>query len=58
MSRKKLTIEAELENLQRESKHSAVAEWCAGKNIPARAIMPAAGVNVLVESVLLLPLAV
>ncbi len=40
------------------SKHKAVAEWRAGKNIPARAIMPAAGVDVLVESELLLPLAV
>lgn len=41
-----------------ESKHRAMAEWRAGKNIPARAIMPAAGVDVLVESALLLPLAV
>jgi 6-phosphogluconolactonase len=39
-----------------ESKHRAVADWRAGKNIPARAIMPAAGVNVLVESALFLPL--
>jgi 6-phosphogluconolactonase len=41
-----------------KSKHRAVAEWRAGKEIPARAIMPAAGVDVLVESALLLPLAV
>jgi 6-phosphogluconolactonase len=40
-----------------ESKHRAVAEWRAGKDIPARAIMPAAGVDVLVESALLVPLA-
>jgi 6-phosphogluconolactonase len=36
-------------------KHKAVAEWRAGKNIPARAIKPAAGVDVLVESALLVP---
>jgi 6-phosphogluconolactonase len=41
-----------------ESKHRAVAEWRAGKDIPARAIMPAAGVDVLVASELLVPLAV
>lgn len=41
-----------------ESKHRAVAAWRAGKDIPARAIMPAAGVDVLVESALLVPLAV
>ena len=41
-----------------ESKHRAVAEWRAGKDIPARAIMPAAGVDVLVESALLVPFAV
>lgn len=40
------------------SKHRAVAEWRAGKDIPARAITPAAGVEVLVESALLVPLAV
>jgi 6-phosphogluconolactonase len=40
-----------------ESKHVAVAGWRAGKDIPARAIMPAAGVDVLVESSLLVPLA-
>jgi 6-phosphogluconolactonase len=40
-----------------ESKHRAVAEWHAGKDIPARAIMPATGVDVLVESALLVPLA-
>jgi hypothetical protein len=33
-----------------ESKHRAVADWRAGKDIRARAIMPAAGVDVLVES--------
>jgi len=36
-------------------KHRAVAEWRAGKDIPARAIKPAAGVDVLVESALLVP---
>jgi len=36
-----------------ELKHRAVTDWRAGKNIPARAIMPAAGVDVLVESALL-----
>jgi 6-phosphogluconolactonase len=41
-----------------ESKHRAVAAWRAGKDIPARAILPAAGVDVLVESALLAPLAV
>lgn len=41
-----------------ESKHRAVAKWRAGKDIPARAIMPAAGVDVLVEASLLVPLAV
>ena len=40
-----------------KAKHRAVADWRAGKDIPARAIMPAAGVDVLVESALLLPLA-
>ncbi len=40
-----------------ESKHTAVANWRAGKNIPARAIRPEAGVDVLVESALLAPLA-
>jgi 6-phosphogluconolactonase len=38
-----------------ESKHRAVAKWRAGKDIPARAIVPAAGVDVLVESALLVP---
>jgi 6-phosphogluconolactonase len=38
-----------------ESKHKAVAEWRAGNDIPARAITPAAGVDVLVESALLEP---
>jgi 6-phosphogluconolactonase len=41
-----------------ESKHRAVAAWRAGKDIPARAITPVAGVDVLVESALLVPLAV
>jgi 6-phosphogluconolactonase len=36
-------------------KHRAVAEWRAGKDIPARAIKPAAGVDVMVESALLVP---
>lgn len=40
-----------------ESKHQAVAAWRAGKDIPARAIAPPAGVDVLVESALLEPLA-
>lgn len=39
-----------------ESKHRAVGAWRAGKHIPARAIMPVAGVDVLVESALLVPL--
>jgi 6-phosphogluconolactonase len=38
-----------------ESKHRAVTEWRSGKDIPARAITPAAGVDVLVESALLIP---
>jgi 6-phosphogluconolactonase len=37
------------------SKHKAMAEWRAGKEIPARSIMPVAGVDVLVEAALLLP---
>jgi len=41
-----------------ESKHRAVAEWRAGKDIPARSIKPAAGADVLVESALLAPLVV
>lgn len=36
-----------------ESKRRAVEAWRAGKDIPARAISPAAGVDVLVESTLL-----
>jgi 6-phosphogluconolactonase len=40
-----------------ETKHRAVAAWRAGSNIPARAVTPAAGVDVLVESTLLVPLA-
>ena len=41
-----------------ELKHKAVADWRAGKNIPARAIMPTVGVDVLVESALLMPMAI
>lgn len=41
-----------------ESKHRAVAAWRGGKDISARAIMPAAGVDVLLESALLVPMAV
>ncbi len=40
-----------------ESKHRSVAAWRAGKDIPARLIAPSAGVDVQVESALLLPLA-
>lgn len=36
-------------------KHKAVAAWRDGKEIPARAIRPVAGVDVLVESTLLAP---
>jgi len=36
-----------------ESKHEAVMNWRAGANIPARAIKPLYGVDVLAESVLL-----
>jgi 6-phosphogluconolactonase len=38
-----------------ESKRKAVAAWRAGKDIPARAIKPVTGVDVLVESALLVP---
>ncbi|HWH42834.1 MAG TPA: 6-phosphogluconolactonase [Usitatibacter sp.] len=38
-----------------ESKRRALGEWRAGNGIPARAIMPAAGVDILVESALLAP---
>jgi 6-phosphogluconolactonase len=41
-----------------EAKHQAVAAWRAGKDIPARVITPPAGVDVLLESTLLAPLAV
>jgi 6-phosphogluconolactonase len=41
-----------------ESKRKAVTEWRAGKDIPARAISPPAGVDVLVESALIEPLPV
>jgi len=40
-----------------ESKHRAVTAWRAENNIPARAIRPETGVDVLVESTLLEPLA-
>jgi 6-phosphogluconolactonase len=36
-----------------EAKHRAIVDWRAAKNIPARAITPVAGVDVLVESALL-----
>lgn len=36
-----------------EAKHDAVTRWRAGADIPARAIRPAAGVDVLVEATLL-----
>jgi len=38
-----------------ESKRRALSEWRAGKQIPARAITPVAGVDILVESALLAP---
>ena len=38
-----------------ESKRDAVMRWRAGENIPARAIRPVAGVDVLVEASLLMP---
>lgn len=41
-----------------ESKRKAVAEWRNGEKIPAQAIAPAAGADVLVESTLLMPLSV
>ncbi len=40
-----------------ESKRDAVKRWRAGEQLPAAAIQPAAGVDVLVESVLLASLA-
>ncbi len=36
-----------------EAKHKAIADWRAGKDIPARAITPVAGIDVLVEAGLL-----
>ena len=39
-----------------EAKHRAIADWRAGKDIPARAITPLSGVDVLAESALLQPL--
>lgn len=41
-----------------KSKHMMVAKWRKGNNIPARAIMPIAGVDVLLESSLLVPLSI
>jgi len=41
--------------IQGISKRAAVARWRAGDRLPAGAIVPAAGVDVLVESALLLP---
>jgi len=41
-----------------KSKHMAVAKWRKGDNIPAKAIMPIAGVDVLLESTLLDPLSI
>ncbi|MEO7324784.1 MAG: 6-phosphogluconolactonase [Dokdonella sp.] len=38
-----------------ESKHVAIARWRAGEDIPARAIRPATGIDVLVEAGLLGP---
>lgn len=40
-----------------DSKREAVARWRAGEQLPAGAIRPAAGVDVLIESALLLPFA-
>jgi 6-phosphogluconolactonase len=39
-----------------EAKRRAVAGWRAGKNLPARAIAPAGGVDVMVDAALLSPL--
>lgn len=41
-----------------EAKRGAIVDWRAGKDIPARAIAPVAGVDVLVESALLHPMKV
>ncbi len=41
--------------IEGESKHAAVSRWRAGDDIPARAIRPACGVDVLIEASLLLP---
>ena len=41
-----------------ESKHRVVAKWRRGSNIPAKAIMPTAGIDVLLESSLLAPLSI
>ena len=42
--------------IEGESKRDAVARWRAGEDLPAAAIRPAAGVDVLLESRLLVPL--
>jgi 6-phosphogluconolactonase len=39
-----------------ESKHQAIADWRAGKDIPARAITPLVGVDILIDKALLSPL--
>ncbi len=39
-----------------EQKHAAIAAWRAGNDIPARAIAPVGGVDVLVEAALLSPM--
>lgn len=41
-----------------ESKGNAVAKWQHGENIPAQAIVPEAGVDILIESDLLAPLSI
>jgi 6-phosphogluconolactonase len=40
-----------------ESKHQAVADWRAGKLLPVCSITPQSGIDVIIESTLLLPLA-
>lgn len=40
-----------------EAKRNAITLWCSRENIPARAIRPTCGVDVLVEATLLLPIA-
>ena len=41
-----------------ESKRNAVAKWRHGENIPAQAIVPVAGVDILIESDLLAPFSI